>query len=251
MDIAGISPKDGADLIKILRLYQAGKLFPQARTQDEIRITPDPWYVFNTNATETIPPYGVMQVAGTREVAGRVYHDVVRCFSYDFRDGAFLFNGSRPIEPNGYGAGYAGPVVRAAKIFTASPNPNLRYRPKLAYWVVEESNAGQWTFAGEDTYAQSNEEYTVVRLFVHPPVLADLVHCVTPAGGIPAKNGNQLGSAFCSVKTCSTSGLLSTVDAGDTLKVFNPASGPIAENKDIIAAKNASGIYVCIVEDCG
>ena len=251
MDIAGISPRDGAELIRMLRLYQAGKLFPQERMRDDFRIVPDPWYVYNTTI-ETIPPFGVMQVtSATREVSGRIYHDVVKPFSYDFRNGAFLFNGSQAIPPSHYGAGNAGPVTRAAKIFTAQTNSNLRYRPRLGYWLVEESNVGQWTFAGNDTIAFTDPEYTIVRLFVHPPILADLVHCVTPSGGIPAASSGTMGSAFCSARTCSVLGVLGTSSPGDDVKVFNPSSGAVAGNTAIVAAKNASGIYICIVEDCG
>lgn len=251
MDIAGISPRDGAELIRMLRLYQAGKLFPQERTRDDFRIVPDPWYVYNTT-TETIPPFGVMQVtSATREVSGRIYHDVVKPFSYDFRNGAFLFNGSQAIPPKHYGAGNAGPVTRAAKIFTAQTNSNLRYRPRLGYWLVEESNVGQWTFAGNDTIAFTDPQYTIVRLFVHPPVLADLVHCRTPSSGIGAKVGDVMDAEYCTAQTCSTQGALSTSNAGDQILVFNPTSTAIAGSTDIVAAKNASGIYICIVEDCG
>jgi hypothetical protein len=76
-----------------------------------------------------------------------------------------------------------------------------------------------------------------------------VVHAKTPLAGIPARSGLTMGSALCDLFDCNSSGAL--VDSLKNITVYNMASSGVAGNKQIIAAKNSAGLYVCIVEDCG
>lgn len=76
-----------------------------------------------------------------------------------------------------------------------------------------------------------------------------VVHAKTPIGGIPARSGLTMGYATCPLFSCNSSGVL--IDSGLNILVYNVASGTVAGNVHIIAAKNQAGLYVCIVEDCG
>ena len=76
-----------------------------------------------------------------------------------------------------------------------------------------------------------------------------IVHAYTPAGGIPARASLTMGSATCDLYDCNSSGVLS--DSTDDITIYNMASTAVAGSTHILAAKNSSGLYVCIVEDCG
>lgn len=76
-----------------------------------------------------------------------------------------------------------------------------------------------------------------------------VVHAKSPLGGIPARSGLTMGSATCDLFSCNSSGVL--VDSGTNITVYNMASGAVAGDVQIVAAKNDAGLYVCIVEDCG
>lgn len=76
-----------------------------------------------------------------------------------------------------------------------------------------------------------------------------VIHAYTPSGGIPARSGLTMGSATCDLYECTSGGVLG--DSGDNVTVYNMATGSVAGNTQIVAAKNQAGLYVCIVEDCG
>ena len=75
--------------------------------------TPDPIYFYNAS-TETIPPYGCVQMVGTEEIDGQFILRVDRPIDYTASVmGPFLFNGPTEVEPNGLGTAQWGPIYRA------------------------------------------------------------------------------------------------------------------------------------------
>lgn len=151
MDIAGISPKDGADLIKMLRLYQAGKLFPQPRTQPDERNLRETWYVKNMTSEE-IPPFGCMRAGGTIEENNRTYILVYKPSTEAVGDFEYLFNSRTAIAPNQYGVAQSTQLVRAITQSTA-PNPGETVKPKANTWELDdydEETPGQFCYIGED-----------------------------------------------------------------------------------------------------
>lgn len=88
------------------------------------------------------------------------------------------------------------------------------------------------------------------RHFTHPTYSpGPLVHAKTPVGGIPAISTLTMGSASCDIYACSSAGVLS--DSGNNATIYNMASSAVAGETQIIAARNAAGLLVVIVEDCG
>ena len=72
-------------------------------------------------------------------------------------------------------------------------------------------------------------------------------HAVAPSGGIPAKSGSTMGSASCTLQTCSASGVLSNGGSGT---VYNPSTTAIAGSAAIVYMVNSAGLRVAIVESC-
>lgn len=155
MNIAGISPKDGADLIKMLRLYQAGKLFPQPRTQPDERNLRETWYVKNMTGEE-IPPFGCMRANGTVEEHNRIYIQVDKPSSEAVGDYEYLFNGRTAIAANQYGTAQSTQLVRAITQ-TSGPSVGQTIRPKAGTWELDDYDAeipGQFHYVGEDAIQQ-------------------------------------------------------------------------------------------------
>lgn len=71
-----------------------------------------------------------------------------------------------------------------------------------------------------------------------------LLHCMTPAGGIPAMSGLQMGSAECEIYDCSDTGLLSL--GATAADVYNPLLKIIPGGKRILAAWNTAGLLVAV-----
>lgn len=76
-----------------------------------------------------------------------------------------------------------------------------------------------------------------------------VTHALTPSGGIPAKVGDQMGSAVCTLQSCNSTGLLTTT--AQTATIYNNTSGAVTGSKAIAALRNEAGLPVVIVEDCG
>ena len=76
-----------------------------------------------------------------------------------------------------------------------------------------------------------------------------VIHFYSPSGGIAARSTLTMGSASCDIYTCSSGGVLSDSGANET--VYNMASSAFAGSTHGIAARNAAGLLVAIVEDCG
>ena len=75
--------------------------------------TPDPFYFYNAS-TETIPPYGCVQMVGTEEIDGQFILRVDRPIDHTASVmGPFLLNGSTEVEANGLGTAQWGPIYRA------------------------------------------------------------------------------------------------------------------------------------------
>lgn len=87
---------------------------------------------------------------------------------------------------------------------------------------------------------------------LRPPVASGggspMIHFQSPAGGIPARVGLQMGSAICDVMDCNGTGLLS--DSSSTEEIFNNSTAVFQELTQGTAIKNTAGIYVAVFENC-
>jgi hypothetical protein len=80
-----------------------------------IPYTPTPIYFVN-KSTETIPPYGCVQMVGSSDIDGTTYIEVKRPFEYaNSVMGPFLLNGPGECLPDEIGTAQWGPVFRAKK----------------------------------------------------------------------------------------------------------------------------------------
>jgi len=77
----------------------------------------------------------------------------------------------------------------------------------------------------------------------------EIVHFYSPGGGIAARSTLTMGSASCDIYTCSSGGVLS--ESGENETVYNMASSAFAASTHGVAMRNAAGLLVAIVEDCG
>jgi len=80
-------------------------------------------------------------------------------------------------------------------------------------------------------------------------IFSGAIHFLSPSGGIAARSTLTMGSASCDIYTCSSGGVLS--DSGINETVYNMASSPFAGSTHGVAMRNAAGLLVAIVEDCG
>lgn len=76
-----------------------------------------------------------------------------------------------------------------------------------------------------------------------------VIHVRAPGGGVPAFNSGtgQMGSATCTVLTCSSTGLLTS--SASTMLCYN-AAGAVAANAYGIVSRNDAGLWVWVVENC-
>jgi len=124
---------------------QISQNFPQRRTIDE----PSPHRVFVRNdSSETIPPYGCMQITGTDTIGGRT---VVKVVKPTDTDGEYLINSQFEIpvagsEQSGCGWAYRFGVVIFIGDAPSGPTP---YQPIVDSWEVEEGEGGPFVIFGE------------------------------------------------------------------------------------------------------
>ena len=76
-------------------------------------------------------------------------------------------------------------------------------------------------------------------------------HATTPAGGIPGKSGNSMGSAICTLTIPNASGVISNKSPAETLTIYNPSRTAVAANTAIVYGIDEAGLPVVLVEDCG
>ena len=100
------------------RIWDAVQAFERSGTASQgafLPYTPTPIYYVN-KSTETIPPYGCIQMIGASEIDGTTYIEVDRPFDYtDSVMGPFLLNGPGECLRDEIGTAQWGPVFRATK----------------------------------------------------------------------------------------------------------------------------------------
>jgi hypothetical protein len=176
--------------------------------------TPSPIYFYNTSTTETIPPFGCIQMVGTKVVDKTAYIEVARPFDYtNSVMGPFLINGPGECGPQDFGMAQWGPVFRAKK-GVGTYSVGTRFGPQTSSYDI--GKGCLFTFIGDDEI----EEDIVKIIACETPIFA-----VAPTG-IP---GN--GNADVTAKTPNASGW-----SGGTVeyKAYNPTSRAIEANSDVI-----------------
>lgn len=100
------------------RIWDAVQAFERSGTASQgqfLPYTPTPIYFVN-KSTETIPPYGCVQMIGASEIDGATYIEVDRPFDYTASVmGPFLLNGPGECLRDEIGTAQWGPVFRATK----------------------------------------------------------------------------------------------------------------------------------------
>jgi hypothetical protein len=100
------------------RIWDAVQAFERQGTASQgafLPYTPTPIYFVN-KSTQTIPPYGCLQMIGSSEIDGTTYIEVDRPFDYsDSVVGPFLLNGPGECLRDEIGTAQWGPIFRATK----------------------------------------------------------------------------------------------------------------------------------------
>jgi hypothetical protein len=109
--------------------------------------TPDPIY-FHNASTETIPPYGCVQMVGTEEIDGQFILRVDRPIDFTASVvGPFLLNGPTEVEANGLGTAQWGPIYRAISDGGAY-SVGTRFGPVASSFEL--SKGPLFTYIGDD-----------------------------------------------------------------------------------------------------
>lgn len=88
------------------------ELLPSEIATDSINAVPNAIY-FRNDSAQTVPPYGLMQISGTVEVAGSFnYVTIERPIDATLMRCPLLINGPREVLTNEYGSAQVGPVYR-------------------------------------------------------------------------------------------------------------------------------------------
>jgi hypothetical protein len=130
-----------------------------------IPYTPTPIYFVN-RSTETIPPYGCVQMVGSSDLDGTTYIEVKRPFEYaNSVMGPFLLNGPGECLPDEIGMAQWGPIFRAKKD-SATYSTGTRMGPVDASFDL--SKGCLFTFIGDD----EQEDDLIKVIACETPLLA-------------------------------------------------------------------------------
>jgi hypothetical protein len=132
------------------RIWDAVQAFERSGTASQgafLPYTPTPIYFVN-KSTETIPPYGCVQMIGSSEIDGTTYIEVDRPFDYtDSVMGPFLLNGPGECLQDEIGTAQWGPVFRATKD-SATYTTGTRMGPVASSFDL--SKGCLFTYIGDD-----------------------------------------------------------------------------------------------------
>jgi hypothetical protein len=130
-----------------------------------IPYTPTPIYFLN-KSTETIPPYGCVQMVGSSDLDGTTYIEVKRPFEYaNSVMGPFLLNGPGECLPDEIGTAQWGPIFRAKKD-SATYSTGTRMGPVDASFDL--SKGCLFAFIGDD----EQEDDLIKVIACETPLLA-------------------------------------------------------------------------------
>jgi hypothetical protein len=132
------------------RIWDAVQAFERQGTASQgafLPYTPTPIYFVN-KSTETIPPYGCIQMIGASEIDGTTYIEVDRPFDYsDSVVGPFLLNGPGECLKDEIGTAQWGPIFRATKD-SSTYTTGTRMGPVASSFDL--SKGCLFTFIGDD-----------------------------------------------------------------------------------------------------
>ncbi len=132
------------------RIWDAVQAFERQGTASQgafLPYTPTPIYFVN-KSTETIPPYGCIQMIGSSEIDGTTYIEVDRPFDYsDSVVGPFLLNGPGECLKDEIGTAQWGPIFRATKD-SSTYTTGTRMGPVASSFDL--SKGCLFTFIGDD-----------------------------------------------------------------------------------------------------
>ena len=150
------------------RIWDAVQAFERSGTASQgqfLPYTPTPIYFVN-KSSETIPPYGCIQMIGASEIDKTTYIEVDRPFDYtDSVMGPFLLNGPGECLPNEIGTAQWGPVFRATKD-SATYTTGTRMGPVASSFDL--AKGCLFTFIGDD----EQEEDLIKVIACETPLLA-------------------------------------------------------------------------------
>lgn len=107
----------------------------------------NPIFVINVSV-HRIPPFGCMQVVGTKHIEGQNFLKVDRPFDYsESVTSPFILNDTQPIEPSQIGMAQFGPVFRAIKD-TGTFTVGTRLNPTVDSFKL--SKGPLFVYLGED-----------------------------------------------------------------------------------------------------
>jgi hypothetical protein len=164
------------------RIWDAVQAFERSGTASQgafLPYTPTPIYFVN-KSTETIPPYGCVQMIGSSEIDGTTYIEVDRPFDYtESVMGPFLLNGPGECLQDEIGTAQWGPVFRATKD-SATYTTGTRMGPVASSFDL--SKGCLFTYIGDD-----EQEVDLIKVIAcETPLLA-----VSGSSGIA---GNSSGT---------------------------------------------------------
>ncbi len=164
------------------RIWDAVQAFERSGTASQgqfLPYTPTPIYFVN-KSTETIPPYGCVQMIGASDIDGTTYIEVDRPFDYtDSVIGPFLLNGPGECLQDEIGTAQWGPVFRATKD-SATYTTGTRMGPVASSFDL--SKGCLFTYIGDD-----EQEVDLIKVIAcETPLLA-----VSGSSGIA---GNSSGT---------------------------------------------------------
>jgi hypothetical protein len=132
------------------RIWDAVQAFERQGTASQgafLPYTPTPIYFVN-KSTQTIPPYGCIQMIGSSEIDGTTYIEVDRPFDYsDSVMGPFLLNGPGECLKDEIGTAQWGPIFRATKD-SATYTTGTRMGPVASSFDL--SKGCLFTYIGDD-----------------------------------------------------------------------------------------------------
>jgi hypothetical protein len=132
------------------RIWDAVQAFERQGTASQgafLPYTPTPIYFVN-KSTQTIPPYGCIQMIGSSEIDGTTYIEVDRPFDYsDSVVGPFLLNGPGECLRDEIGTAQWGPIFRATKD-SSTYTTGTRMGPVASSFDL--SKGCLFTFIGDD-----------------------------------------------------------------------------------------------------
>lgn len=136
MEIAAFKPETAQLILQVVNyLVAAGFVDKPGGRKPQFIPPQSPIYIHNDTGEE-IPAFGCVQTSGTIEDGGQNYIEVTKPVDVSGEAGWYLFNGLQPIEIDGYGIAYDGPLVRILTDGSAIASGD-KWGPAVGSFAVE------------------------------------------------------------------------------------------------------------------